>query len=155
MQSIRSEAGLTYGVGSGFSLRRRPGPFVVSTFTRVPEVRRVVDLILEELVAIRTTRPVGEEELAKFVRYNVGRFGLSLETSEAVLSAIVDLDVYGLPADSLDTYRSRLRAITVEDLARTAERRLHPERAAIVVLGPAEDIVPQLEGLGPVEVREP
>ena len=39
--------------------------------------------------------------------------------------------------------------------ARLARERLHPDRAAIVLVGPAEAIVPQLEGLGPVEVVQP
>ena len=155
MMSIRSDAGLTYGVGSGFSLRRRPGPFSISTFTRVPEVRTVVDLALLAMREIQGDRPVDESELRKFISYNVGRFGLSLETSRAVLGALIDLDVYGLPEDSLDTYRRRVRDVGLEDVAEAAQTRLHPDRAAIVVLGPATEIVPQLEDLGAVEVVEP
>ena len=55
----------------------------------------------------------------------------------------------------MDTYRSRLRAVTLEDVNRAAQLRLSPDRAAIVVLGPAEQLVPALEGLGEVEVRQP
>jgi zinc protease len=155
MQSVRADEGLTYGIGSGFALRSQPGPFGVATFTRVGEVRRVIDIVLAELQAIRSDRPVDESELEGFVRYNIGRFGLSLETSEALLGSLVDLDVHGLPEDSLDTYRARIRALTVEDVAEAARTRLHPDRAAIVVLEPASEIVPQLEDLGPVEVFEP
>jgi zinc protease len=155
MQRVRSDEGLTYGVGSGFSLRGVPGPFSVSTFTRVEKVREVVDLLLEEVAAIRGDRAMDEEELAKFISYNVGGFGLSLETSGSVLSSLVDLKVYGLPDDSLDTYRSRLRAVSLEDVHQAAIEYLHPDRAAIVILGPAESIVPQLEDLGPVEVWSP
>ena len=54
MMRVRADEGLTYGVGSGFSLRSVPGPFSVSTFTRKDQVRRVVDLLLEELDAIRS-----------------------------------------------------------------------------------------------------
>jgi zinc protease len=155
MQTVRSDAGLSYGVSSGFSLRSQPGPFSISTFTRVGEVRRVVDLLLEEMEAIRGDRPIDEAELRKFISYNVGRFGLSLETSGAVLSSLVDLDVHGLPEDSLDTFRGRIRAVTLEEVANSARTRLHPDRIAIIVLGPARDLVPQLEGLGPIEVVEP
>ncbi len=155
MKTIRSDEGLTYGVGSGFSLRSQPGPFSVSTFTRVSKVRQVIDLVLEEMEAIRAERPVGADELAKLIGFNVGRFGLSLETSDAILSSLVDLDVHDLPRNSLDTYRSRVRAVTQGDVARAAELRLHPDRAAIVILGPAEAIVPQLEDLGEVEIWQP
>ena len=152
MKKVRSDEGLTYGIGSGFSLRSVAGPFSISTFTRKDQVRRVVDLVLAELTAIRDDRPISPEELAKFVSYNVGRFGLSLETSQSVLSSLVDLEVHGLPDDSLDTYRGRLRAVDLETVHEVTRKRLHPDRAAIVVLGPAADIVPQLESLGEVEV---
>ena len=155
MMRVRSDEGLTYGVYSGFSLRGEPGPFSVSTFTRAEKTREVIDLLLEEMAAIRGDRTMSEEELAKFISYNVGRFGLSLETSRAVLSSLVDLQVHGLPNDSLDTYRSRVRAVTLADVHAAASEHLHPDRAAIIVLGPAETIVPQLDGLGTVEVWQP
>ena len=155
MKRVRSDAGLTYGIGSGFSMRSQPGPFSISTFTRVPKVAEVLDLVLEEVEAIRSDRPVTREELEKFISYNVGRFGLSLETSDAVLSSLVDLDVFDLPEDSLDTYRSRVRAVSLEDVTRAARDRLHPDRTAIIVLGPAKTLVPQLEEFGEIEIREP
>ena len=103
--------------------------------------------------AISDERPISEEEFEKFISYNVGRFGLSLETSASVLSSLVDLEVHGLPTDSLDTYRSRIRAMTLEEVRSVAKSHLHPDRVAIVLLGPAEDLVPQMEGLGVEEIE--
>jgi zinc protease len=60
---------------------------------------------------------------------------MGLETCDAVTASLVDLDVYGLPDDSLDTYRTRVRAITAADMAAVAQAHLHPERAAIVLVG--------------------
>ncbi len=128
MTSVRAEAGLTYSVGSGFAMHRQPGSFRVSTFTRAPEARRVVDLLLAELERAREAPP-NEAELEAARTLAVGRFALSLETSAAVMGALVDLDLYDLPEDSLDTYRGRVRAVTPEDTARMAHRLLHPERA--------------------------
>ena len=85
----------------------------------------------------------------------MGSFSLGLETSDAVIASLVDLDVHGLPEDSLDTYRARVRAVSTADAARQARRLLHPKRAAIVLVGPADDLVPQVEDLGPVEVFTP
>jgi zinc protease len=155
MGKLRSEAGLTYGVRSGFSMRSQPGPFSASTFTRVPETRRAVDMLLAELEAIREIQPQSDSELAKAKSYLVGQFGLGLETSAAVASGLVNLDVYGLPADSLDTYRARVAAIDVQQTRAVADALLDPGRAAIVLLGPAEALVPQFQDLGPVEVIKP
>jgi zinc protease len=154
MARVRSEAGLTYSVGSGFSLRRAPGPFVVSTFTRVPEARRVIDLLLSELERARS-QPPAEAELAPARTLAVGEFSLGLETSEAVMASLVEFDVYGLPEDGLDTYRGRVRAVTEGEVAALAERLLHPGRSLILLVGPATELAPQLGGLGPLEVIEP
>jgi zinc protease len=154
LNRVRAEEGLTYSVYSYFAMRRHPGPFAVSTFTRVAEVRRVVDLLLSELSRVRS-EPPSTEEVANAQSQKVGNFSLGLETSSAVASALADLDVHGLPEDSLDTFRGRVRALTAEDTARAARDLVHPERAAILVVGPAEAILPQLEDLGAVEVVQP
>jgi zinc protease len=153
-KTLRADAGLTYGVGSAFQMRREGGSYAVATFTRVAEVRRVIDLLLAELDRARNEPPTNEE-LEAMRSLAVGGFALALETSDAVLASLVDLEIYGLPADSLDTYRARVRATTTSELARLARQLLHPERAAIVLVGPAGALLPQLEGLGPVEVVSP
>ena len=155
MRKLRSEEGLTYGVSSGFAMRRRAGPFVVSTFTRVEQTRHAVDLLLAQIEAIRSNQPQTPDELIKAKSYSVGQFGLGLETSSAVLGALVDLEVYGLPTDLLDTYRSRVNEVTVSKTDQVSQELLHPDRAAIVLLGPAEKLRPQFESLGTVEVVQP
>jgi len=154
MTTLRSEEGLTYSVYSGYTLRRDTGPFFVSTFTRVSEVRRALDLLLTELERGRADPP-GEDELEWARTLSIGRFSMGLETSAAVMDGLVDLDVYGLPRDSLDTFRTRVRAVTPEQVAKAAQDHLHPDRAAIVLVGPAEQLRPQVEDLGPVEVVSP
>jgi zinc protease len=154
MASVRAEAGLTYSVYSGFAMRRAPGPFFVSTFTRVSETRRVIDLLLSEVARMRDVPP-NAGELRDAQSQTVGGFALGLETSDALVAALVGLDVQGLPDDSLDRYRAKVRAVSVEDAARAARDRLHPERAAIVVVGPAAALRAQLEGLGPIELSAP
>ena len=154
METLRTNEGLTYSVWSDYALRRSPGPFVVSTFTVVPKTRRVIDLVLGELERGRR-EPPGEGELSWARTLAIGNFAMGLETSTAVVQSLVDLDIYALPEDSLDTFRSRVRAVTPEDVVRVAQQYLHPERAAIVVIGPAKEIAPQLEGLGPVEIVDP
>jgi zinc protease len=154
MTRVRAEAGLTYGIYSYFSLRRQAGPFVISTSTRVPEVRRVIDLVLQTVEEARAEPPNGEA-FRRIQTLLAGQFVLGLETAGAIAGSLVDLDVQGLPRDSLDTYRSRVAATTETQVASAARRLLHPGRTAIVVVGPADAIRPQLEGLGPVEIIDP
>jgi zinc protease len=154
MGVLRSDEGLTYGVYSHYSLRRYPGPFRVSTFTRVSEVRRTLDLLLAELERGRS-EPPSDAELIDARALAVGRFSMGLETSAAVMDGLVDLEVHDLPEDSLDTYRARVRAVTAQQVAQAALDHLHPDRAAIVLVGPADQLEPQVADLGPVRVVEP
>ena len=126
----------------------------MSTFTRAAEARRVVDLILNQLERMRSSPP-DPNELRDAKALAVGRFALGLETSDAVMEALVDLDLYGLSDDSLDTYRTRVRAVSPAQTASMAMDLLHPQRAAIVVVGPAAQIAPTLKDLGSVEVVTP
>lgn len=155
MSRVRADEGLTYGVSSGFSLRSQPGPFSIRTFTQVDQVGRVVEILLEEVEAIGAAKPPNVEELEAAKRLSAGRFVLGLETSAAIASSLIDLDINRLPPDSLDTYRGRVTSIALEDAAAQAAKRLHPERMAIVVAGPADVLVPQLESFGAVSVQKP
>jgi zinc protease len=154
MARIRAEEGLTYSIGSQFVQRHRAGPFAVFTFTRVPKVGKVVTGILEELERIRREPPTAPE-LASVQSQRAGQFALALETSAEVAGALVELDLYGLPPDSLDTYRGRVRAATVAETSAVARELIDPGRASIVVVGPAEQLRPQLAAFGPVEVVQP
>jgi zinc protease len=99
--------------------------------------------------------PPTDADVRRIQSFSAGRFALGLETSAAIAGSLVDLDVYGLPADALDTYRKRLAAVTRDDVVHAAETRLHPERLVIVAVGPAAALRPQLERFGPVEVFAP
>ena len=96
-----------------------------------------------------------------FVLYAKNVLGLSTGVASlwlacfAVVAGLVSLDVYGLPADSLDTYRARVSEVTVEQTHRVAQELLHPSRAAIVLLGPADVLAPQFEDMGQIEVVRP
>jgi len=114
----------------------------------------VVSGTLEELERIRS-EPPSPAELARVQSQRAGQFALALETSAEVAAALVDLDVYDLPPDSLDTYRRRVRAVTPEQTATVARELIQPEIASIVVVGPAETIRPQLEPFGAVEIVKP
>jgi zinc protease len=144
----RAWTGLT-SVGSGFSLRRSR-TVVVSTFTRV-RARHVISCS----PARARSQPPAEAELAPARTLAVGEFSLGLETSEAVMASLVEFEVYGLPEDGLDSYRGRVRAVSEQEIAALALRLLHPDRSVILLVGPAKDLAPQLEGLGPVEVVQP
>ncbi len=154
MARIRAKEGLTYSIYAQFDQRAVPGPFAVRSFTRVPEVPKLLTSTFEELDRVRSEPPAGAE-LEKARELRIGSYPLALETSDAVIDALIDLDVYGLPRDTLDTYRARMRALSSDELAQAARDLIHPEAATIVVVGPAAALRDGLASFGPVEIVAP
>ncbi len=154
MSRVRAKEGLTYGIYSGFSTRSQPGPFTIRTFTKAEQTAEILTSVLEEVAAIRGARPPDAEELDGAKRLSAGRFALGLETSSAIASSLLDLEVHELPPDSLDTFRSRVREVDLAQVSAQAAR-LHPDRMAIVVAGPAELVAPQLEAFGTPVIVQP
>ena len=63
---------------------------------------------------------------------------------------------HGLPPDYYATYQQRVTAVTRDDVAKAARDRLHPERMAIVVVGPQQSIERKIAelNLGRIELRD-
>lgn len=152
--NLRERHGYTYGVHSAFSNRLGPGPFQVSAAVATESVGAAAHETLTELRRLQE-EPVGGGELADAVSYLEGVFPYTLQTVESVAQRLSQLAVYGLPDDYFDTYPQRLAAVTAETLQEVAIRHLRPAACAIVAVGPAAVLRPQLESLGPVEVVTP
>ena len=147
MARLRAEEGLSYSVRSNFVRRRAGGAFVMRSFTEAPRTGALLDGLLEELARMSAAPPdAGEVRRAQTLAS--GSFSLALESSRAVATALLDLELYDLPRDDLDTYRRRVRALTPPAIAAAATRTLHPARASIVVVGPAETLAPILKKYG-------
>ena len=151
---LREEKGYTYGAHAGYDLRRGAGPFsaraAVNTEATVPAIAD----FLSEIDRIRD-HPVDEEELRAARDFLVGVFPLRFETPGAVVGALAGMVVHDLPDDELARYRPAIEAVTRKDVEMAARARIEPDRNAIVLVGDADAIGPELEaaGFGPVVVE--
>lgn len=150
--NLRERHGYTYGVNSRFVDRRGPGPFVISTAVANPVTGAAVREVLSELERMRE-EPVTPEELEETRSYIVGVFPYTLQTTSAILSRLAELALWGFADDHYARALDEIRATSAEQVLDLARRHLAPGRATIVAVGPAEELGPQLEGLGEVEVR--
>ena len=152
--NLREVHGYTYGASSYYDWRRGPGPFVVSTAVQSDVTAPALREIYSEIDRIRLER-ITEEELSLARDYLDGVFPIRYETTTAIASALANLVIYGLAADYYDTYRRRIREITVDDVLTAAKRHLHPDRLQILIVGDAagiRDSVVQLK-LGELELH--
>lgn len=151
--NLREKQGFTYGVSSGFSMRRQAGPFVISTAVQTEVTAAAVTEILREVESIREA-PVGSGELEDARNYIAGVFPLRLETTDGVASRLAEMAVHDLPADYFDGYRERVLAVRTEEVHRVARQYIRPDELCVVVVGDAKSIRAPLEelGIGTVEV---
>jgi zinc protease len=152
--NLREAHGYTYGASSYYDWRRGPGPFVVSTAVESDVTAPALREIIAEIDRIRLDK-ITEEELSLARDYLDGVFPIRYETTTAIASALANLVIYGLGADYYDTYRTRVREITVDDVLQAARRHLHPDRLQTVIVGDAagiKDSVTQLN-LGELELH--
>ena len=151
---LREEKGYTYGASAGFDLRRARGPFTaraaVNTEATVPALQE----FLVELDRIRE-EPVTDAEIRAARDYLVGVFPLRFETPGPVAGSLAGLFVQGLPDDELARYRAAIEAVTGDDVLRVARDHIHPERAAIILVGDHDAFGEALAaaGIAPIDVQ--
>jgi zinc protease len=76
----------------------------------------------------------------------------SFETKRAVIGAMQDILIYGLPEDHFETYSDRINAVTIAEVEAAAKLILDPDRVIWIVVGDAattEDPLSEL-GWGPI-----
>lgn len=142
--NLREAKGYTYGAYSSLDARRAAGTFRVSA-----EVRSVVtgDSLKEfffELERIRDTA-VSNAEMFDARSYLTGVFPLRLETQEGLIDQLVQIKMFGLPDNYLETYRDSIQAVTAEDVQQLARKYIKPDEAAIVVVGDGAAILEQVK----------
>jgi len=146
--NLRENKGYTYGARSNFDYRRGAGPFAASggVFTNV--TKESVNEFLKELRGIRGEIPVTEREL-EYAKQGILRgFPRGFETPDQIANRLSAVVLYNLPDDYFNSYSARVRAVTLADITRVANRYLDPSRMAILVVGDRKAVEPGLRSLG-------
>jgi zinc protease len=149
--NLREEHGYSYGASSRFDMRRFAGPFYAGAGVQTDKTSESLQEFFKELEGIRKVTP---EELEKAKSYVALQLPGAFETTSSTAATLAEMFVHNLPADYYATYTGRIRAVTVADLQRAAERCIQPDKFAVVVIGDRAKIEPKIAALnlGPVKV---
>lgn len=143
--NLREEKGYTYGAYSRFHTKRLLGEFEATAEVRTPVTGESLKEFFYEIRRIRDEK-VSEDELNDAKNFLSGVFPIRAETQEGLTNLIVIQQLYNLPNDYLQTYRDNINAVNVEDVERVAKKYLQPDKIALVIVGDAEEILPQVSG---------
>jgi zinc protease len=153
VMNIREDKGYTYSPRSGVLPLRQHGYFSVSAAVRNDVVAASLTEIFYEIDRLRSV-PVPAAELADAQNYLTGVFSMGLATQEGLLSQFSTVELNELPADYLETYRERVKALTAEDLLATARKYFDSANMQIVVVGDRAQIEEQAGLFGELEVYD-
>jgi len=149
--NIREQKGYTYSPGSQTHALRRHGWFASQAAVRNEVVAATLTEIFYEMDRMRAL-PVGAEELDEIQNYLTGVFSLGVATQNGLRGQLATVYLHELPEDYLETYRERVRAVTVEQVLEAARKWMDSANALIVVVGDRAEVEPQAALFGDVVV---
>jgi zinc protease len=132
--NLREDKGYTYGAYSSLDARRTAGTFRATAEVRTPVTGDSLKEFFYELNRIRN-EPVSDKEIADAKSYLTGVFPLRLETQEGLVDQLLQIKMFGLPENYLETYRNQIQAITAAQVQEVAQKYIKPDEAALVIVG--------------------
>lgn len=139
MKRIRSDEGLTYGIGTRFS----DGAYWTGTWqgsfqSKNLSVPFALRLLLGEVARIKA-EPVPAEELASIKASIVEAFPARWGRKAVVADTLAFEQTQGWPEDWWVDYREKIQAVTAADVQRVARKYLDASSLVILVVGKAAD----------------
>ena len=128
--NIREDKHWSYGAGSATVDARGQRPWVLFAPVQTDKTKETV----QELTDAKDRQ----------TRTFAGRW----ETGGAVRGALEEIATYGLPSDYYGTFVARMRALTTEQVARTAAQFVTPGKLVWVVIGDRAKVEAGLRALG-------
>jgi zinc protease len=153
VDELRVKRSLTYGARSSFSASLYGGTYSISTFTKNGTIDETMGVVLDEIKKYRA-KGATTEELKKGQNYTAGSFARSLQSPEALAARLTDIELYGFAKDHLEKYIQKLRAVTLDDVQRVAQKYFLLDDLLIVLVSPAQETAPKVQKYGSVSVVE-
>lgn len=151
MRRVREETGRTYSVAAVLPESRLAQPFAIHSFTRLDNLADMLRLI-ERVLLDTAEHGVTSEELAEAGRHCHGALPLSLEAPYAILAYVAAGMRAGLSAEALEADWQAYRSNSPDAVNAAARRLLGDCSFRLAVIGPARQLLPQLEASGAVAV---
>ena len=154
----RSKKGLAYAVGGGIRVPfDHPGLFRLAMGTKSQTTVEGVQALKDEMIGMVKNKAT-DEELRRGKDDILNAFIFNFDSKAKVLRERMAYEFYGYPADFLEQYRAGIEKVTAADVARVAEKYLHPDRLAILVVGNDKEFDKPLNTLGavtPIDITIP
>ena len=146
--NLRQDKGYSYGYMSSIDWSTGPSALIAGGGVQTAVTKEAVAETLKEFAEIHGSRPVTKKEF-KNARDGILRALPShFETRFQMLHQLVQLVVFDLPDEYLRDLPDHIKAVSLEDVRRVSQERLHDDHLKILVVGDGGTIEPALRELG-------
>ena len=134
MKEVRNDRGLSYSVYSYFAPMAQLGAFEIGLQTKQEQTTEALKVVRDVVGKFQQEGPTAEElEAAK--KDITGGFPLRTANNSQIVEYVGVIGFYQLPLDYLDTFTSKINALTREQIADAFTRRVQPDKMVTVIVG--------------------
>ena len=145
--NLREDKHWAYGARSLLISTKGQRPYIAYAPVQTDKTMESMAEIKRELLEFLGDNPATDEELNKVKSKSTLSLPGRWETANAVLRDITEIVAYELPDDYWDTYSDRVRNLSLEQIAESAESVIKPNNIIWVVVGDREKIEPRIREL--------
>ncbi|WOI55436.1 pitrilysin family protein [Palleronia sp. LCG004] len=138
MEEVRVERGLTYGIGTWLQPMENGALLMGQAASANASTAETVEVVSDEWA--RVAEGVSEEELAEIKTYLTGAYPLRFDGNSTIASILVGMQMDDLGIDYIETRNDQIEAVTLDDIARVAERIYRPDDLSFTIVGQPDGI---------------
>ena len=151
--NLREDKHWSYGARTMVFDTKGPRPFLAYAPVQTDKTKESLIEMDKEMRVILGETPPTPDELKKAQDNLTLRLPGRFETKQALLGAVQEMIIYGLPETYYETYPDKVRALGVQDVAAAAEKLVLPDKLVWIVVGDRSKIAAGIDELGWGEVR--
>ena len=134
MKEVRTKRGLSYSVYSYFAPFAQLGVFELGLQTKLEQTDEALKVARDTLQQFQQEGATAEElEAAK--KDITGGFPLRTANNSQIVEYVGMIGFYQLPLDYLDTFTSKVNALSSEVITEAFKRRVQPDKMVTVIVG--------------------
>jgi len=139
-QNLRQDKGYSYGYQSHVQWYRGPSLMLAGGSVQTEVTKESVFETLKEFNEVRGSRPISQEELDNAKASVLRSFPANFERPGAIMGQVLQMVQFGLPDDYLQTVRSSVESVTLDDVHRITQELIRPDQLKILVVGDRQQI---------------
>lgn len=152
VRNLREDKGFTYAISSRVDHAAAASTLRIGGEVRPDAAGASLAELLYEMGRLGATSPPADE-LEEARRFRIGTMTIGAHTQAGLADTVATVVARGLDVRYLRDHPAALEQVTAVDVSAAARRFLAPASMAVLAVGDAADLVPQLEPFGKVDVR--